>query len=233
MVRVQRGFIVGSAIALASACSLAGLDGYTSGDGLGGSVGGTGPTGGQAPGGGGMASSTSTSSTSTSTTSTTSTSTTSTTTTTTLLVPLIVFSDTLGGPATTVLSTSQWMYGRLENLSATNTECCVEIVGKSDGTCAGSAWTKLPNAEWSFDAAAQMWRSTWAPYSVPVGQYRNFCRNTDTNVAAIPVVFAFLPTCQWTATVPGPVPPPTSPCSVSSAGAQEMSGGYLWTCECK
>jgi hypothetical protein len=106
----------------------------------------------------------------------------------------VVFSATLDGPAATTFPVSDTVYGRALHLRADNTEACVEIVGGSDGACATlSTWTRLPNADWSYDASVRRWRAALAPRAYPAGSYRTFFRNTTSGEVSPPALLTLTP----------------------------------------
>lgn len=148
------------------------------------------------------------------------------------VVPVVILSETPGGPAQTTLSAQLTLYGRILGLAADNAQACVEVVGATDGACADlAAWTTLPNADWSFDAGSSQWRAAVAGNTYPAGMYRMFQRNSTTGAAIEPWVLT-LTTCNWSAVVAGPVTPPADACGPGNEGSTTMASGYTWTCVC-
>jgi hypothetical protein len=100
----------------------------------------------------------------------------------------LIYSQTLDGPAVGSFPNSQPFFARITGLSATNASSCVEIVGQTDGFCGNppSGWTDFPNADWSYDAAAGLWRASLAAFAFPPGTYRSFSRNKTTGAQSAP-----------------------------------------------
>ena len=149
--------------------------------------------------------------------------------------PEVIFSASRDGAASTTLSAVSTLHGRVENASG-NARGCMEVVGKNVGYCSSPAnWTKLPNADWSYDAATRKWRSTIAPGTFPGGQYRMFFEDADTKLTSKMVELQLTaPSCQWTSGfVVGPTPQPSAACTAASAGSTAISNGATFTCSCR
>ncbi|MBL8919023.1 MAG: hypothetical protein JNJ54_09210 [Myxococcaceae bacterium] len=147
----------------------------------------------------------------------------------TLTGPSTIYSATLDGPAAASLRVRQTIYGRITGSSAM-TQACSEAQGS--GSCANLAnWATFPANGWTWDGS--VWRATIAANSFPPGTYTSYALDVATGSRAAPVTVTLTLTCAWTAIVPGPVPPPTTPCSASNEGAMELANGYTWTCACQ
>ena len=106
--------------------------------------------------------------------------------------PLAYFSKTLDGDTTSVtLTSSETLYGKVLNLSNTNAQACLEVVGRtsginSEGWCNNlSNWTTMPANGWTYNNG--VFRLTISPVSntFPAGSYRGYWRNTQTGEKAL------------------------------------------------
>jgi hypothetical protein len=108
--------------------------------------------------------------------------------------PLLIFSTTRDGPPVSVVSSSVTLHGRVLYLGADDAEACVEVVGRDDGACDGPAsFTRMPNADWSFEPSTSTWRATFAPGAFPPLTYRCYFRRSTSGERSLPVVVTVTP----------------------------------------
>ena len=150
--------------------------------------------------------------------------------------PQTILSKTKDGPAATTFAWSEPVFGRLSGLSETNARACIEV-GTSSTDCDAppTGYAAFPNADWSYDLAAKLWRSALPAHAYPTGTYVSFAYNADDQSKAAPLAFTLqAAVCAWDAGfVVGGTAPPTDLCNEVNAGTTTEAGGYTWTCGCE
>lgn len=107
----------------------------------------------------------------------------------------VIFSKTLNGTATSNFAVGDTLHGKVSGVSAANAYACIEYPGSPASCSDVNTYTKMPNADWSFDGT--FWRSAialpvdWGGKTFTAYWYDSVSKKTGSavfTVSAAPVV---------------------------------------------
>ncbi|MCM2266416.1 MAG: hypothetical protein NDI60_01430 [Elusimicrobiales bacterium] len=160
----------------------------------------------------------------------------------------VVFSTTQNGPAKNSFSNTQLIYGKVSGLGGDSVYSCA-CPKLSDGCDDRSAWTQLPNNEWSYNPSDKTWRMASALNGIPPGYYKLAFEDRNSGASTGYVDLQLTPpagtSCRWNSpdAVIGPCDGPYVSgqrlnCSASNNGQFVNTSGTgdscqaRWTCNC-
>lgn len=81
------------------------------------------------------------------------------------------------------------IYFQVAQAPKVGSQGCAEIVGSQDGYCqTPSNWTDMPANGWTFSNTLQRWEVLLKPGEYPLGAYRLFWKNKNTNAVSDPII---------------------------------------------